>query len=187
MLSFCKIRHKAAVINTSGRTHHSLHISFGFVPLPRTNEAKYVHTSSVSRTPCGCVDWNVLRLNTNLNHIVAPRVGAWIETLPDLNSWHHAFTAPVNVLSLAFFTSFCTLLRSLLVIRFAHTFGACNGFWYACLLILLSHIANIIHVLLSKKYYAIKNQLLYIIKLIKCKCILKYWFISLIINKLNEK
>lgn len=40
----------AAVINTASRTHHSLHISFGFVPLPRTNEAKYVHTSPVIRT-----------------------------------------------------------------------------------------------------------------------------------------
>ena len=27
-------------------------------------------------------------------HCVAPRVGAWIETLPDLNSWHHALVAP---------------------------------------------------------------------------------------------
>ena len=40
----------AAVINTSGRTHHPPHISFGFVPLLRTNEAKYVHTLSVIRT-----------------------------------------------------------------------------------------------------------------------------------------
>lgn len=40
----------AAVINTASRTRHTLHISFGFVPLPRTNEAKYVHTSPVIRT-----------------------------------------------------------------------------------------------------------------------------------------
>ena len=39
-------------------------------------------------------------------------------SFPDLNSWHHALTAPVNVFSLAFFTSFCTLFKSLLVIRF---------------------------------------------------------------------
>nr|DAP35406.1 MAG TPA: hypothetical protein [Caudoviricetes sp.] len=53
------------------------------------------------------------------------------------------------------------------------------------MLILLSHIANIIHILFSNKYFTIKIQRLYIIKLIKCKCILKYWFISLIINNLN--
>lgn len=40
----------AAVINTASRTRHTLHISFGFVPLPRTNEAKYVHTLPVIRT-----------------------------------------------------------------------------------------------------------------------------------------
>nr|DAW90466.1 MAG TPA: hypothetical protein [Caudoviricetes sp.] len=42
------------------------------------------------------------------------------------------------------------------------------------MLILLSHIANIIYVLFPNKYFTIKIQRLYIIKLIECKCILKY-------------
>ena len=29
--------------------------------------------------------------------LVAPRVGAWIETLPDLNNWHQALSHPVWV------------------------------------------------------------------------------------------
>ena len=34
-----------------------------------------------SRTPCGCVDWNLATFQrTRRNHQVAPRVGAWIET-----------------------------------------------------------------------------------------------------------
>lgn len=43
-------RHKAAVINTASRAHHTRPIPIGFVPLPRLNEAKYVHTSPVIRT-----------------------------------------------------------------------------------------------------------------------------------------
>nr|DAY39003.1 MAG TPA: hypothetical protein [Caudoviricetes sp.] len=42
------------------------------------------------------------------------------------------------------------------------------------MLILLSHIANIIYVLFSNKYFAIKIRRLYVINLIKCKRILKY-------------
>lgn len=40
----------AGVINTTSRAHQTQPITFGFVPLPRTNEAKYVHTSPVIRT-----------------------------------------------------------------------------------------------------------------------------------------
>lgn len=40
----------AGLINTTSQTHHTRPIPFGFVPLPRTNEAKYVHTLPVIRT-----------------------------------------------------------------------------------------------------------------------------------------
>ena len=36
----------------------------------------------VSRTLCGCVDWNVLPFEGDAKHpYVAPYVGAWIETV----------------------------------------------------------------------------------------------------------
>ena len=34
----------------------------------------------ISRTPCGCVDWNSERKSKRGNNNVAPHVGAWIET-----------------------------------------------------------------------------------------------------------
>ena len=40
----------AGVIDITSRTPARPPIFFGFVPLPRTNEAKYVHTSPVIRT-----------------------------------------------------------------------------------------------------------------------------------------
>ena len=40
----------AGVIDTASRTHRTPPIPFGLVPLPRTNEAKYVHTLPVIRT-----------------------------------------------------------------------------------------------------------------------------------------
>ena len=36
--------------------------------------------SWLSRTPCGCVDWNSSTLSCDAVAMVAPRVGAWIET-----------------------------------------------------------------------------------------------------------
>ena len=33
------------------------------------------------RTPCGCVDWNISHNHNLIDYNVAPRVGAWIETV----------------------------------------------------------------------------------------------------------
>ena len=44
---------------------------------------------SICRTPCGCVDWNLLKnLDEIKNRLVAPHVGAWIETY--YRAYHYA-------------------------------------------------------------------------------------------------
>ena len=52
----------------------------------------------VSRTPYGCVDWNILWVIHKINNIrVAPHMGAWIETSPIAQSAQYRASHPIWV------------------------------------------------------------------------------------------
>ena len=46
------------------------------------------------RTPCGCVDWNLPKIDASLICKIAPHAGAWIETFSQRNIWANWHRTP---------------------------------------------------------------------------------------------